>query len=129
LRLGNLDARRDWGHAQDYVEAMWLMLQQPKPDDYVVSTGETHTVKEFLEVAFGRIGLEYDKYVTIDPAFYRPAEVDFLLGSAKKARTQLKWQPKVSFTELVTRMVDNDIEESRLSRSNIQEVSGVCVEA
>ena len=129
LRLGNLDARRDWGHAQDYVEAMWLMLQQSKPDDYVISTGETHTVREFLEVAFGHLGLEYEKFVVIDPAFYRPAEVDFLLGNSQKARKQLKWKPKVSFEDLVHRMVENDIEEARLSRPCVQEVSDVCVEA
>jgi len=123
LRLGNLDARRDWGHAQDYVEAMWLMLQQPKPDDYVVATGETHTVREFLEVAFGHVDLEYNKYVVIDPAFYRPAEVDFLLGSNRKATLELKWKPKVSFRQLVTRMVDSDIEEAKLSRPGICKVS------
>lgn len=123
LRLGNLDSKRDWGHAEDYVKAMWLMLQQPKPDDYVVATGETHTIKEFLNEAFSLYGLDWEDYVVIDPAFYRPAEVDFLLGNPSKAKKQLKWEPEVSFSKLVERMVQSDVEEARLSRPAIQKVS------
>lgn len=123
LRLGNLDARRDWGHAEDYVKAMWLMLQQPKPDDYVVATGETHTIKEFLSEAFSLYGLDWEKYVVVDPTFYRPAEVDFLLGSPMKAKTQLKWEPEVSFAKLVERMVHSDVEEAKLSRPFVHKVS------
>ena len=110
LRLGNLDAKRDWGYARDYVEAMWLMLQQEKPDDYVIATGETHSVREFLEEAFSYAGLEWEKYVTVDPKYFRPAEVDFLLGDPAKARAALGWKPKVSFRELVRLMVDADME-------------------
>lgn len=109
LRLGNLDARRDWGFAGDYVEAMWLMLQQDKPDDYVISTDETHEVKEFVELAFARADLDWKKYVKIDERFMRPAEVDLLIGSAAKARKTLKWQPKTDFKSLVHMMVDSDI--------------------
>jgi GDPmannose 4,6-dehydratase len=109
LRLGNLEARRDWGFAGDYVEAMWLMLQQDEPDDYVVSTDETHPVRELVEVAFGRVGLDWEKYVVQDPAFYRPAEVDLLVGTSQKARTKLGWQTKVSFQQLVEMMVDADM--------------------
>jgi GDPmannose 4,6-dehydratase len=123
LRLGNLDAKRDWGHAEDYVRAMWLMLQQPKPDDYVVATGETHTIKEFLNEAFSMYDLDWEKYVVVDPTFYRPAEVDFLLGNPSKAKSQLKWEPEVSFSKLVERMVNHDLEEARLSRSSLQGVS------
>ena len=123
LRLGNLDARRDWGHAEDYVKAMWLMLQQPKPDDYVVATGETHTIKEFLFEAFNLYKLNWEDYVVVDPVFYRPAEVDFLLGNPMKAKTQLKWEPEVSFTKLVERMVQSDVEEARLSRPAVYKVS------
>ena len=110
LRLGNLDARRDWGFAGDYVEAMWLMLQQDKPDDYVVSTNETHSVKEFVELAFTRADLDWQKYVKIDERFMRPAEVDLLIGDAAKAKKQLGWTPKTSFKELVNMMVDSDIQ-------------------
>lgn len=110
LYLGNLDAKRDWGFAGDYVEAMWLMLQQDTAEDFVVSTGETHSVREFLEVAFGRVGLDYQKYVEIDPRYYRPAEVDLLLGDATKAREVLNWKPKVGFQELAFMMVDTDLE-------------------
>src|SRR5436305_1282581 len=106
LRLGNLEARRDWGFAGDYVEAMWLMLQQDQPDDYVVAMGETHTVREFVEVAFAHAGLDWRKHVVVDPAFYRPAEVDLLLGEPAKARRVLGWQPRVGFEQLVTLMVD-----------------------
>jgi GDPmannose 4,6-dehydratase len=110
LYLGNLDAKRDWGFAGDYVEQMWLMLQQDTPDDYVVATGETHTVREFCERAFGRVDLDYNDYVEIDPHYYRPAEVDLLLGDPTKAKTQLGWEPKVTFEELVDMMVDADME-------------------
>lgn len=110
LRLGNLDARRDWGFAGDYVEAMWLMLQQDKPDDYVVSTNETHSVKEFVELAFTRADLDWQKYVKIDERYMRPAEVDLLIGDAAKAKKQLGWTPKTSFKELVNMMVDSDIQ-------------------
>ncbi len=113
LFLGNLDAQRDWGFAGDYVEAMWLMLQQPEPDDYVVATDETHSVREFSEKAFGRLGMDYRDFVEIDPRYFRPAEVDLLLGSAEKARTKLGWKPRCSFDELVARMVDADLELAR----------------
>jgi GDPmannose 4,6-dehydratase len=109
LRLGNLDAKRDWGFAGDYVKAMWLMLQQPKPDDYVISTGEMHTVQELVEVAFGRAGLDWQKHVKIDKAFLRPAEVDLLLGDCSKAKTELGWKPTVSFKQMIEMMVDSDI--------------------
>lgn len=109
LRLGNLDAKRDWGFAGDYVEAMWLMLQQESPDDYVVSTGETHSVQEFCEVAFGRVGLDWQKYVVQDERFMRPAEVDLLVGDPTKAYKVLGWETKVGFAELVTMMVDADV--------------------
>jgi GDPmannose 4,6-dehydratase len=110
LRLGNLDARRDWGFAGDYVAAMWRMLQQDAPDDFVIATGETHTVREFCEAAFGRVGLDYREHVEIDPAFYRPAEVELLKGDASKAAGALGWKPKVRFRELVEMMVDADME-------------------
>jgi GDPmannose 4,6-dehydratase len=109
LRLGNLDAKRDWGFAGDYVEAMWLMLQQPKARDYVIATGETHSVKEFVELAFARLDLDYKKYVVQDERFFRPAEVDLLIGDPKKAFTDLGWKPKTSFKELVNMMVDSDL--------------------
>jgi GDPmannose 4,6-dehydratase len=109
LRLGNLDAQRDWGYAGDYVEAMWLMLQQDTPDDYVVSTGETHPVREFCELAFGHLDLDWEQYVKVDERFYRPAEVDLLIGSPDKAKKALGWEPKTSFPELVTMMVDADM--------------------
>ncbi len=110
LRLGNLDAKRDWGFAGDYVRAMWLMLQQDSPDDYVVSTGVTRSVREFCEVAFGHVGLNYEDYVVIDEAFYRPAEVDLLVGDATKAADVLGWKPSVGFEDLVTMMVDADLD-------------------
>jgi GDPmannose 4,6-dehydratase len=110
LRLGNLDARRDWGFAGDYVDAMWRMLQQPKPDDYVIGTGATHSVRELCEAAFGHVGLDWRKHVTVDPRFVRPAEVDVLQADATKARRQLGWRPAVSFTGLVQMMVDADLE-------------------
>jgi len=109
LYLGNLDAKRDWGFAGDYVEAMWLMLQQDKPEDYVIATGETHSVKEFLTVAFDYAGLDWKKYVEIDKRYFRPTEVELLLGDASKARKQLKWKPKVGFEQLVKMMVDADM--------------------
>jgi GDPmannose 4,6-dehydratase len=109
LYMGNLDARRDWGYARDYVEAMWLMMQTDEPDDYVIATGETHSVREFLQEAFGYLGLDWEKYVEIDPRYFRPAEVDLLLGDPTKARTILGWEPKVSFKELVKIMVDSDM--------------------
>jgi len=110
LYLGNLDAKRDWGYAQEYVEAMWLMLQQAKPDDYVVATGETHSVREFLEAAFAHAGLDWRKYVEIDPNYYRPTEVDLLVGDASKAKKQLGWEPKTKFNDLVKLMVDADMQ-------------------
>ena len=109
LRLGNLDARRDWGYAGDYVQAMWLMLQQDSPDDYVIATGETHSVEEFLEAAFGCVNLDWRDYVVQDERFMRPAEVDLLVGDPSKAGRQLGWEPHVSFAELVKMMVDADI--------------------
>lgn len=105
LQLGNLDAQRDWGHAADYVRAMWAMLQQPAPDDYVVATGETHSVREFADIAFRTVGLDYREYVISDQRFFRPAEVDLLLGDYSKARTTLGWYPQVAFRDLVTEMV------------------------
>ena len=110
IMLGNLDSYRDWGYAPDYCEAMWLILQQDKPDDYVIATGETHSIREFLDVAFKHIGIiDWDKYVGQDPRFMRPAEVDVLRGDSTKAQTELNWKPKTSFHELVNQMVSNDI--------------------
>lgn len=109
LYLGNLDAKRDWGYAKEYVEAMWLMLQQPEPDDYVVATNETHSIREFLDVAFEHAGLDWKKYVEIDPRYYRPAEVDLLIGDYSKAKKKLGWEPKTKFVDLVKLMVDADI--------------------
>jgi GDPmannose 4,6-dehydratase len=110
LRLGNLEAKRDWGFAGDYVEAMWLMLQQGEASDYVVATGEEHSVQEFVEIAFEHAGLDWERHVVTDPAFLRPAEVDHLVGDASKARSELGWQPKVSFHSLAKLMVDADVE-------------------
>jgi GDPmannose 4,6-dehydratase len=109
LFLGNLDAQRDWGYAPDYVEAMWLMLQADEPEDFVISTGETHTVREAVEIAFARAGLDPDGHVEIDPKYYRPSEVDVLLGDSSKAREKLGWEPRVRFRELVELMVDADV--------------------
>jgi GDPmannose 4,6-dehydratase len=109
LALGNLEARRDWGYAPDYVEAMWLMLQQDEPDDYVIATGETHSVREFAELAFSHVGLDYRDHVVVDERFMRPAEVDLLVGDASKARRVLGWQPRTNFEALVRRMVDADL--------------------
>jgi GDPmannose 4,6-dehydratase len=108
IALGNLEAQRDWGHAREYVEAMWLMLQQPEPDDYVVATGETHSVREFVELAFSHVGLDYRDYVATDPTLFRPAEVNLLLGDCTKARTKLGWQSSIAFASLVREMVDSD---------------------
>jgi GDPmannose 4,6-dehydratase len=110
LRLGNLDAKRDWGFAGDYVEAMWRMLQQEEPGDYVIATGETHSVREFCEEAFSHAGLDWQEHVKVDPKYFRPAEVDLLLGDASKARGVLGWEPKVTFRELARMMVDADLE-------------------
>ena len=115
LRMGNLDAKRDWGFAGDFVEAMWLMIQQDEPEDYVISTDEAHSVKELVEVAFDYAGLNWKDYVVIDPKFVRPAEVDLLLGDSAKARNKLKWLPKVKFEELIRMMVDYDIERYKVS--------------
>ncbi|MGH9410211.1 MAG: GDP-mannose 4,6-dehydratase [Vicinamibacterales bacterium] len=125
LSLGNLDAHRDWGFAGDYVRAMWLMLQQERPDDYVVATGEAHSVRELVEVAFGHAGLDWQKHVTLDPKFLRPAEVDHLIGDASKARTALGWTPQVTFEGLVRMMVDADLE--RHSRAEGSQKSGQIV--
>ena len=120
LYLGNLDAQRDWGYAKDYVEAMWLMLQADEADDYVVATGETHSVREFLDETFGYLDLDWKSHVETDPRYYRPAEVDLLLGDASKARKALGWEPKVSFKQLVQIMVDHDLELAKQERSNRQ---------
>lgn len=109
LYLGNLESKRDWGYAKEYVEAMWLMLQQEQPDDYVIATGETHSVRDFLEAAFGHVGLDWSKHVALDERYLRPAEVDLLLGDASKAKRQLGWEPKTKFKDLVKLMVDADI--------------------
>jgi GDPmannose 4,6-dehydratase len=120
LRLGNLDAKRDWGFAGDYVKAMWLMLQQERPEDYVIATGETHSVRELVEAAFGRVGLDWRQYVVQDPALRRPAEVDVLVGDAAKARRELGWRPEVGFAELVRMMVDADLGRLASSRFGVQ---------
>jgi GDPmannose 4,6-dehydratase len=110
LYLGNLDSKRDWGYAKEYVEAMWLMLQQDKPDDYVIATGETHTIQEFCEIAFSRAGLDWQKYVNFDKRYLRPAEVDILIGDGAKAKRVLGWEPKTKFKQLAELMVDADIQ-------------------
>ena len=110
LRLGNLDAKRDWGYARDYVEAMWRMLQQDEPDDYVIATGETHSVREFCEEAFGCVGLDWKDFVKVDPKYFRPAEVDLLLGDSSKAQRVLGWKPRVTFKDLARLMVEADLE-------------------
>lgn len=124
LYLGNLDAKRDWGYAKEYVEAMWLMLQQDAPDDYVIATNETHSVREFLEVAFGHVGLNWQKHVEIDPRYYRPAEVDLLIGDYRKAKQKLGWAPKTKFAELAQLMVDADVELLRRHREGEIRVAG-----
>jgi GDPmannose 4,6-dehydratase len=113
VALGNLDAKRDWGYAKDYVRAMWMMLQQDKPDDFVIATGETHTVREFCEVAFAHAGLDWRKHVVVDPAYLRPTEVDILLGDASKAKREMGWEPTTNFEQLVKLMVDSDLELAR----------------
>jgi len=113
LYMGNLDARRDWGYARDYVEAMWMIMNAEEPDDYVVATGETHSVREFLEKTFGYLDLDWEKYVEIDPRYFRPAEVDLLLGDASKMREKLGWKPKVTFDDLVKLMTDHDLQLAR----------------
>ena len=109
LPMGNMDAKRDWGHARDYVEAMWLMLQQDKPDDYVVATGRTVTVRDMARIAFEHVGLDYEKFVKVDPAFLRPAEVDVLLGDASKAKAKLGWEPRTTLEEMIKEMVEADL--------------------
>jgi len=123
LYVGNLDAKRDWGYAKDYVEAMWLMLQADQPDDYVISTGETHSVRELLDEAFGYLDLDWNQHVEIDPRYYRPAEVDLLLGDYSKAKRLLGWEPKVKFHELIRLMVDHDLELARHELEN-QKIRG-----
>ena len=118
LSLGNLGAKRDWGHAKEYVEAMWLMLQQDEPDDYVIATGETYSVREFLNVAFEHLNLDWRDFVEIDAKYYRPAEVDLLVGDSSKAKAKLGWEPKIKFVDLVKEMVDYELEESNTLRSN-----------
>ena len=123
LKLGNLDAKRDWGHAKDYVNAMRLMLQYDVPDDYVVATGETYSVRDFLDEAFNCVGIpDWSEYVGIDPRFYRPAEVDYLLGCPDKAKSVLGWNIEVSFKSLVERMVESDINATKLQRSGLQAI-------
>jgi GDPmannose 4,6-dehydratase len=118
VELGNLEARRDWGFAGDYVEAMWLMLQQEQPDDYVVATGQTHSIRELLDVAFAHVGIgDWTPHVVQNPEFFRPAEVDLLIGDATKARTALGWQPHVGFEEMIRMMVDSDLAEQRATGS------------
>ena len=116
LYLGNLDARRDWGHAKDFVEAMWLMMQQDQPDDFVIATGETHTVREFVEEAFGLLNLDWKEFVDVDPRYFRPSEVDSLCGDATKAHRMLNWEPQIRFKELVRQMVESDLELARNER-------------
>lgn len=116
LRLGNLDARRDWGHAKDYVEAMWLMLQQDKPDNYVVATGKNYSIKDFLDRAFGKLNLDWNKYVVVDPNYFRPTEVENLLGDPSKAKEELGWTPKYDFNRLVDEMVSHDLEVAEYER-------------
>jgi GDPmannose 4,6-dehydratase len=115
LRLGNLEAKRDWGHAKEYVAAMWTMVQQDQPDDYVIATGKTHSVRDFCDIAFGYLGLDYRKYVVTDPQFYRPAEVEVLQGDASKARAVLGWVPTIDLKELVTEMVRADLERLKVA--------------
>src|ERR1043166_5274931 len=124
LYLGNLDAKRDWGYAKEYVEAMWLMLQQDKPDDYVIATNETHSIREFLDAAFGHVGLDWKKHVPIDPRYYRPAEVELLIGDSSKARRVLGWEPKTKFIDLVKLMVDADVKLLKDHREGKIKVAG-----
>ena len=125
LRLGNLDAKRDWGFAGDYVRAMWLMLQQTTPDDYVIATGQTHTVQRLVELAFSTVELDWQKYVIIDPALVRPAEVDLLIGDPTKAKTQLGWVPEVTFEQMIARMVTTDLERMKTGNTADQRARGI----
>jgi GDPmannose 4,6-dehydratase len=125
LKLGNLEAKRDWGYAKEYVEAMWLMLQQPEPDDYVIATGETHSVGEFVEAAFEAVGLNWERHVVTDPAFLRPAEVDLLLGDPSKAREKLGWSPKTTFKELVSLMVEADLRRAAFEARHGREMAEI----
>jgi GDPmannose 4,6-dehydratase len=120
LYLGNLEAKRDWGFAGDFVEAMWLMLQQDKPDDYVIATGETHSVREFVEKVFSKLNLDYNKHVEVDPRYFRPTEVDVLLGDSTKARKMLGWKPKVSFEKLIDMMIAADLELAKKEKTLIE---------
>ncbi len=124
LYMGNLDAKRDWGYAKEYVEAMWRILQQPEPDDYVIATNETHSVREFLEAAFAHVGLDWQKYVEIDPRYFRPAEVELLIGDYSKAKQKLGWEPQTKFTDLVKLMVDADVDLLRRHREGKIHVRG-----
>ena len=124
LYLGNLDAKRDWGYAKEYVEAMWLMMQQETPDDYVIATNETHSIREFLDVAFGHVGLDWKKYVEIDPRYYRPAEVELLIGDYSKAKKKLGWEPKTKFEDLAKLMVDADVKLLKDHREGRIKVTG-----
>jgi GDPmannose 4,6-dehydratase len=125
LYLGNLEAKRDWGYAKEYVEAMWLMLQQGEPDDYVIATGETHSVREFLKEAFSHVGLDWQGYVDVDPKYYRPAEVDLLVGDAARAREKLGWEPRTTFEELVRLMVDADVAELEGEKARGRQIDAV----
>ncbi len=118
LRLGNIDAKRDWGHVKDYVRAMWLMLRQEKPDDYVIASGVTTTVRDMCRIAFEHVGLDMEKYVVIDPAFYRPAEVEVLLGDSSKARKALGWEPRIPLDALIKEMVNADL--GRINRHSLE---------
>jgi GDPmannose 4,6-dehydratase len=120
LYLGNLDAKRDWGFAGDYVEAMWMMLQQEKPDDFVIATGETHSVREFAEIVFAKLGLDYNKYVMVDHRYFRPTEVDVLLGDSAKAKNILGWQPKISFENLIDMMITADLEVAKKEKTLVE---------
>ena len=117
LFLGNMEAKRDWGFAADFVEAMWLMMQQDEPDDYVIATGETHSVREFVEIVFGKLGLDYKRHVSIDPKYFRPTEVDILLGDATKAKQKLGWVPKVTFEQLIDMMIEADMEMAKKEKT------------
>ncbi len=125
LYMGNLDAKRDWGYAKDYVKAMWMMLQQPQPEDYVIATGETHSVREFLELAFGHVNLNWQDYVEFDPRYLRPTEVDLLIGDSTKARKKLGWKPSVTFEELVALMVEADLQALGLTSPNTNAVKAI----
>lgn len=130
LYLGNLDARRDWGHAREYVAAMWSMLQQPKPDDYVIATGETHSVRDFCELAFGHVGLDYKDWVKVDPKLLRPAEVEVLTGDCSKARRELGWRSQISWRDLVVEMVDADLEYTKQTmedRSSVERAAQISI--